>query len=61
MPSRVEPAFARAHHVTRLSLHNNRVTAVTMEPRGCLASYDRGTLRYTLYTSTQKYMGSARP
>ena len=33
----VEPAFARAHHVTRLSLHNNRVTAVTMEPRGCIA------------------------
>jgi CO/xanthine dehydrogenase Mo-binding subunit len=54
---RVEPAFARAHHVTRLSLHNNRVTAVTMEPRGCLASYDPGTLRYTLYTSTQNVHG----
>jgi aerobic carbon-monoxide dehydrogenase large subunit len=49
----VDVAFARAHHVTRLSLYNNRLTAVTMEPRGCLAYYDPGTRRYTLYTSTQ--------
>src|SRR6202030_959103 len=27
----VEAAFARAHHVTTLSLYNNRLTAVTME------------------------------
>jgi aerobic carbon-monoxide dehydrogenase large subunit len=53
----VEAAFARAHHVTRLSLYNNRVTAVTMEPRGCIASYDPGTRRYTLYTSTQNVHG----
>ena len=53
----VEPAFARAHHVTRLSLNNNRVTAVTMEPRGCIADYDPGTRRYTLYTSTQNVHG----
>ena len=39
----VESAFARAHHVTGLSLYNNRVTAVTMEPRGCIAEYDPGT------------------
>ena len=48
-----DAAFARAHHVTRLSLYNNRLTAVTMEPRGCIADYDPGTRRYTLYTSTQ--------
>ena len=53
----VEPVFARAHHVTRLSLNNNRVTAVTMEPRGCIADYDPGTRRYTLYTSTQNVHG----
>ena len=53
----VEPAFARAQHVTRLSLVNNRITAVTMEPRGCLAEYDEGTRRYTLYTSTQHVHG----
>jgi carbon-monoxide dehydrogenase large subunit len=53
----VEPAFARAQHVTRLSLFNNRLSAVTMEPRGCIADYDSGTGRYTLYTSTQNVHG----
>jgi carbon-monoxide dehydrogenase large subunit len=52
-----EAAFARAHHVTRLSLYNNRLTAVTMEPRGCIADYDPGTRRYTLYSSTQNVHG----
>jgi carbon-monoxide dehydrogenase large subunit len=52
-----EPAFAQAQHVTRLSLVNNRITAVTMEPRGCIADYDAGTGRYTLYTSTQNVHG----
>jgi len=50
-------AFARAHHVTRLTLRNNRVTAFSMEPRGCVADFDRGTGRYTLYTSTQTVHG----
>lgn len=52
-----DAAFARAHHVTRLSLYNNRLTAVTMEPRGCIADYDRGTRRYLLYSSTQNVHG----
>jgi len=54
----VDAAFARAYHVTRLSLYNNRLTAVTMEPRGCLAEYDPGTRRYTLYSSTQNVHGA---
>jgi carbon-monoxide dehydrogenase large subunit len=53
----VDAAFARAHHVTKLSLYNNRITAVTMEPRGCIADYDPGTRRYTLYSSTQNVHG----
>ncbi|HUC11646.1 MAG TPA: xanthine dehydrogenase family protein molybdopterin-binding subunit, partial [Stellaceae bacterium] len=53
----VDAAFARAYHITRLALVNNRLTAVTMEPRGCLADYDPGTRRYTLYTSTQNVHG----
>src|SRR6266851_2582752 len=53
----VAPAFAQAAHVTKMSLFNNRLTAVTMEPRGCIAEYDPGTLRYTLYTSTQNVHG----
>jgi aerobic carbon-monoxide dehydrogenase large subunit len=53
----VEAAFAEAQHVARLSLYNNRVTAVTMEPRGCIGDYDPGTRRYTLYSSTQNVHG----
>jgi carbon-monoxide dehydrogenase large subunit len=53
----VEAAFAKAQHVARLSLYNNRVTAVTMEPRGCIGDYDPGTRRYTLYSSTQNVHG----
>jgi aerobic carbon-monoxide dehydrogenase large subunit len=53
----VDAAFARAHHITRLSLYNNRLTAVTMEPRGCIADYDPGTRRWTLYSSTQNVHG----
>src|SRR5438477_235767 len=55
--SAVEAAFSRAHRVTRLSLYNNRLTAVTMEPRGCIADYNPGTRRYTLYSSTQNVHG----
>lgn len=53
----VSAAFARAHHVTRLSLRNNRLTAVSMEPRGCIGEYDPGTRRWTLYSSTQNVHG----
>ena len=53
----VEPAFARAAHVTRLSLVNNRITAVTMEPRGAIADYDPGTGRWTLCGSLQHVHG----
>src|SRR5215470_9092956 len=50
-------AFARAHHTTRMSLRNNRLTAVTMEPRGCIGDYDPGTRRWTLVSSTQNVHG----
>jgi aerobic carbon-monoxide dehydrogenase large subunit len=56
----VDTAFVRAHHVTRLSLRNNRLTAVTMEPRGCIGDYDPGTRRWTLYSSTQNVHGVRR-
>ena len=54
---RTARAFARARHVTKLTVRNSRVTAVSMEPRGCLSEYDPGTRRYTLYTSTQNVHG----
>ena len=53
----VDGAFARAHHVTRLELFNNRLNAMTLEPRGCIGDYDEGSGRYTLYSSTQNVHG----
>jgi carbon-monoxide dehydrogenase large subunit len=53
-----DSAFARAHHITGLSLYNNRLTAVTMEPRGCIGDYDPGTRRWTLFSSTQNVHGT---
>ncbi len=49
----VEAAFARADHVVSRTLSVNRITAVTLEPRGCLGDYDRHQERYTLYTGLQ--------
>jgi carbon-monoxide dehydrogenase large subunit len=48
-----QEAFARAAHVTELTLVNNRVTANPIEPRALLAQYDEGTDEYTLYASHQ--------
>jgi aerobic carbon-monoxide dehydrogenase large subunit len=53
----VDAAFAKAAHVAKLELYNNRLTATTMEPRGCIGEYDEGTGRYTLTTSTQNPHG----
>jgi len=50
----VDAGFAKAHHVTRLRLAFNRITAATMEPRGCLADYDDRLDRWTLYVGTQR-------
>ena len=49
----VEAAFKTAYHIVTKNLVVNRVTAVTMEPRGCLGDYDPHTGRYTLYTGLQ--------
>jgi carbon-monoxide dehydrogenase large subunit len=53
----VERAFAGARHIVRSTFYNNRLAAVTLEPRGCLGDYDAGTHRYTLYSSTQNVHG----
>lgn len=49
----VEQAFAKADHIVRRKVINNRVTAVALEPRGCLGDYDPRQDRYTLYTGLQ--------
>ena len=46
-------AFAKAAHVSRISLVNNRLVPAPMEPRAAIASFDRGSGRYTLYTTSQ--------
>jgi aerobic carbon-monoxide dehydrogenase large subunit len=49
----VDAAFARAHHVTRLDLVNNRLVSNPMEPRAAIGEHDRATGDYTLYTTSQ--------
>jgi carbon-monoxide dehydrogenase large subunit len=48
-----DAAFARADHVVTHRLVINRVTAVTMEPRGCVGDYDATSGHYTLYGQPQ--------
>jgi carbon-monoxide dehydrogenase large subunit len=49
----VDAAFARAAHVVRLELVNNRIVANPLEPRAALAEYDAASGRTTLYTPSQ--------
>ena len=50
-------AFARARHVVKLEVRNQRVAAVTLEPRSVLASVDSASGRLTLRMSTQMPSG----
>jgi carbon-monoxide dehydrogenase large subunit len=54
-PEAVKAAFARAAHVTRLSLLNSRMVVNCIEPRAGLASHDGG--RFTLYVPSQGVFG----
>ena len=49
----VDEAFAKAAHVERLTVVNNRVSANAMEPRASIGIYEPATRRYTLYMSSQ--------
>ncbi|GAC1338292.1 MAG: xanthine dehydrogenase family protein molybdopterin-binding subunit [Acetobacteraceae bacterium] len=49
--ARTEELFATAHHVTRLTVVNNRIIVNSMEARAAVADYDGN--RWTLYTNTQ--------
>ena len=48
-----EAAFAKAAHVTKLDLVNNRLIPNAMEPRAAVGEYDSGTDTTTLYTTSQ--------
>ena len=48
-----DAAFAKAAHVAKLSLTNNRLIGNPMEPRAAVAEYNPGTGHYTLYSTSQ--------
>ena len=50
----VDAALAEADHVVRAKFVINRVTANTMEPRGCIGQYDPADDHYTIYTTLQQ-------
>jgi aerobic carbon-monoxide dehydrogenase large subunit len=53
---KTDDAFARAAHVTKLSLHNQRLNAMALEPRCSIAVYEQE--RWTLYTQNQTPTGA---
>src|ERR1041384_6577681 len=52
-----DAAFAKAKHVVKLRMENNRVTPVSMEPRTTIGDYNAAEDHYTLYTSSQNPHG----
>jgi aerobic carbon-monoxide dehydrogenase large subunit len=49
----VDAVFAKAAHISKLDLTNNRLIPNAMETRGAIGSYSRATEEYTLYVSNQ--------
>src|SRR5689334_11757432 len=45
--------FAKAAHVTKLEIRNNRLIPNAIEPRAAIGSYDQGEDSFTLYTTSQ--------
>ena len=45
-----DAAFAKAKHVVKLRIENNRLTPISMEPRIAIGDYDAADDHYTLYT-----------
>ncbi|WP_193371490.1 xanthine dehydrogenase family protein molybdopterin-binding subunit [Pelagibius marinus] len=48
-----DAAFAKAAHITKVDLVNNRLIPNAMEPRAAIGEYDGGTDSYTLYSTSQ--------
>lgn len=51
--TKTNEAFARAAHVTRVTLDSQRMVGNPMEPKACLAAYDPAADKYDLYVSSQ--------
>ena len=52
-----ERAFAAAAHVARITIDNQRLAPVTLEPRGCVAEFDAGSGRLTFHATSQNPAG----
>ena len=48
-----DEAFAKAAHVTKVDIVNQRLVANAMEPRAAIGSYDQNSEDYTLVTTSQ--------
>ncbi|MCC7425809.1 MAG: xanthine dehydrogenase family protein molybdopterin-binding subunit [Alphaproteobacteria bacterium] len=55
--AKVAEAIAKAAHVTRLSMRNNRVVISPMEPRSAIGHYDRQADRWTIHIGCQGVFG----
>jgi carbon-monoxide dehydrogenase large subunit len=53
-----DAAFAKAKHVVKLRVENNRLSPVSMEPRVAIGDYDPANDFYTLYTASQNPHGA---
>jgi carbon-monoxide dehydrogenase large subunit len=54
----VDAALARAAHIVKHRTVNNRITANTLEPRGCLAEYDPDDAKYMIRCTVQSVHGT---
>jgi carbon-monoxide dehydrogenase large subunit len=50
---KTDAAFAKAAHVTRLTLKTNRIVAAALEPRSAIARWDEAQGRYELVSGSQ--------
>ena len=55
--AKVEEAFAKAKHVTRLKTSNQRMIVAPMEPRAAIGEFDKDKGKWTLYSCTQGVHG----
>ena len=57
-PEATDDAFRRAAHAVKMTLQNHRIITNSIEPRGCVGSYDAKNDAYTLHVSSQQvHMG----
>ena len=50
---KIDAAIAKAAHVTKMQIVNNRLVPNAMEPRAALGHYDRAEDHYTCWTTSQ--------